>query len=324
VAVADLLRVVVQTLVIIALVLAGAGLLPFYAATIPSALAAVLLTGWLVRHDTPLLPALRPRAWSGMLRDTLSFSVATAVIAVYFRVAIIVVSLVTSGTQTGYFAVSFRVIEVLITVPALLVGVAFPIFARAASTDSARLAYAVGRVFDALLIAGLGTGLALLVAAPFIISVIAGPDFRPAEDVLRIQAIALVISFTSAVWGYALLSRHKHREILVASLVALAITIILSGTLGSIDGGRGAATGTAISEAMYMLMLGTAVHRAGIRPAVNWRAVPRVLAAFGTGLAAVALPVPEVIRLVIALALYVVGLLILRAVPRELFDLMRR
>ncbi len=321
VATADVVRVAVLAVGTVALVLAGAGLLPFYAATVPAALAAGLLTAWLVRREIPLLPSLQPHAWRSLLRETLSFSLATAVIAVYFRVAMIVVSLASNAHQTGYFAASFRVIEVLLSVPALLVGVAFPIFARAARDDRARLAYAVGRVFDALWILGLAVALALVVGAPFVIAVIGGGAFRPADTVLRIQGLALLASFVGSVWAYTLLSLHRHRQILVVSLLALALTVALTAVLASADGARGAAIGTTIGEYAFVLMLGIAVYATGLRPAISWGAVPRSLIGAALGAATLAIPgLPDFVRIALALGIYGAALLALRAVPREILE----
>jgi O-antigen/teichoic acid export membrane protein len=318
-AAADLLRVGVLAIALVALVLAGAGLFPFYVAMVPAALAAALLTAWLVRGEVALRPSVELGAWRVLLHDTLSFSLATAVIAVYFRVAMIVVSLVTSASQTGYFAAAFRVVEVLISVPALLVGVAFPIFARAARDDHVRLAYAVGRVFDSVWIVGLAVALALVVGAPFVISVLGGHSFGPAAIVLRIQGIAMIATFVGSVWAYTLLSLHRHREILVVSLVALVLTVVLTASIASADGARGAAIGTTIAEYVFVLMMGAAVYRSGIRPAIDWGALPRSLLAAALGAATLAIPgLADVVRMLVALAVYGVALLVLRAVPDEL------
>jgi O-antigen/teichoic acid export membrane protein len=321
VAVADLLRQTVMVLAIVVLVLAGASLLPFYAATIPAGMATVGLTAFLVRGTVPLLPSIDVAHWRRLLGETLVFSLATVVASIYFRVTILIVSLIASSHQTGYFGVPFRVIEVLVAVPQLLVGASFPIFARAARDDRVRLAYALGRTFDGCLILGTGIGVGLLVGAPFVIGVIAGPKFHPAEIVLRIQGLALIASFTGAVWGYALLSVRRHRAVLLCTLASLVLTVVLTSILTASDGARGAAIGTAIAEASYSLMLGVAVFRGGVRPAVSWRAVPRVAAA---GLLAAATleigGVSDLARTVLALALYVGALLALRAIPREILD----
>jgi O-antigen/teichoic acid export membrane protein len=319
VAVADLLRQAVLVIGIVVLVVAGAGLLPFYFAAVPAGAASVALTARLVRRSAPLLPSFDLPRWRELLGATVSYALATAVAAVYFRVAILIVSLVASDRQVGLFGVSFRVIEVLVVVPQLVVGATFPIFARAARDDSARLRYALGRTFDGCLVLGVGTALAILVGAPFVIRIVAGPSFRAADGVLRIQGVALAASFVGAVWGYALLSMHRHRAVLFCSIAALAVTIVLTGSLAAADGARGAAIGTAIAEAFFSLILGIAAFKGGLRPAVSWRAVPRVLLAGGIGACAL-LPggMPDVLRLALAIVLYAGALLALKAIPQEL------
>jgi len=321
VAVADLVRQMVMVLGIVALVLAGASLLPFYAVGIPAGIATVALTAFLVRRTVPLLPSVQLDKWRSLLGETLTYSLATVVAAVYFRVAILIVSVIASSIQTGYFGVSFRVIEVMVAVPQLLVGASFPIFARAARDDPARLAYALGRSFHGCLIVGAGLGLALLVGAPFVIGVIAGPRFHPAEIVLRIQGLALIASFTGAVWGYALLSLHRHRAVLLCSLSALAVTVAATSILTTADGARGAAIATVISETFFSLILGVAVFQGGFRPAIDWPAVARVVLAALLGAATLAVGgIPDITRIVLALALYVGALIVLRAIPREILD----
>src|SRR5580692_10190719 len=78
VAAADLLRNCVATLLIVALVLAGAGIVPLLAVIAPACLSALLLTARLVRGAMPLRPSLHFAAYAPLLRETLPFAVAIA------------------------------------------------------------------------------------------------------------------------------------------------------------------------------------------------------------------------------------------------------
>ena len=113
-AIIDVTRQAVSVVLIVALVLAGASLLPFFVVAIPAGLAALALTAMLVRRQIPLAPILRgPERWP-LIRDTLPYAAAIAVNTVYFRVTIVVMSLIAAAEETGYFATSFRVTEVLV------------------------------------------------------------------------------------------------------------------------------------------------------------------------------------------------------------------
>lgn len=317
----EVLRQLGTTVVIIALVIAGAPLLPFWSATIPAGLAATVMGAYLVRRSMPLLPAFDREVWASLLRRTLPYSMAAAVGVVYFRLAILIMSHVSSGLQTGYFGASFRIIEILFVVPQLIVGSTLPIFSRAARDDRARLDYALGRTFDVCLLLGLAVGLSLVTGASFIIEVIAGPKFAPAVDVLRIQGIALISTFMGAVLGYALLSLGRYRELLLVNLAVLTLSGVLTAVLASSYGAVGAASATTAVEILYTAMLAAAVLRAGVRPQISLGAMPRaVLAALLGALALAPAGLPDVLRPVLALAVYGVALLVLRAVPRELLE----
>ncbi|HEY6781311.1 MAG TPA: oligosaccharide flippase family protein, partial [Thermoleophilaceae bacterium] len=202
---ADVVRQAVLVISIVALVLAGAGLLPLLAASIPAALAALLLTALLLRRSVPMRPAFTFVAWRSLLREALPYAVTGAIISVYFRVAIVIVSLVATERETGIFSASFRIIDVLVVVPQLVIGAAFPIFAHAAADNHERLGYGFQRVFDIALILGVWMAVTIAVAAGFAIAVVAGPQFAPAADVLRIQGIAMIGSFIASATGYVLL-----------------------------------------------------------------------------------------------------------------------
>jgi len=321
VTVVELVRQVGTTIVIVLLVLAGAPLLPFWAATIPAGAAAAALSAFLIRRSMPLLPSFDRDVWRLLLRRTLPYSLAAAVGVIYFRLAILIMSHVASGQQTGYYAASFRIIEVLFVVPQLVVGSTLPIFARAARDDRGRLDYALGRTFDVCLLLGLGVGLALVTGATAIVAVIAGAKFAPAAIVLRMQGVALTFTFMGAMFGYALLSLGRYRAVLLVNLTVLLLSAAVTSVLASRYGALGAAAATTIVEVLYTAILAVAVVRAGARPLISYSAIPRAaLAALLGALMLLPASLPSVARPLLALAIYAAALFALRAIPPELIE----
>jgi O-antigen/teichoic acid export membrane protein len=310
---------------IVVLVLVGAPLLPFWACAVFGGVLASALGAALIRRSMPLLPAFDRAIWGSLLRSTLPYSMAAAVGVIYFRLAILIMSHVTSGEQAGYYAASFRIIEVLFAVPQLIVTSTLPIFARAARDDRDRLDYALGRTFEACLLLGVAVGLTLVTGASFIIAVVAGPRFAPAVTILRIQGVALTFTFMGAVLGYALLSLGRYREVLLINLAVLALSGILTAVLASRYGAIGAAGATTGVEILYTALLAIAVALAGVRPRVSIAAVPRALLAALLGALVLFVPgLPSIAQPLLAMAIYGVGALLLGAVPRELLEQMPR
>jgi O-antigen/teichoic acid export membrane protein len=302
-------------------VLTGGGLLLFLAVPIPAGLAVLAVAVWLVRRMMPLLPAAEWPEWARLLRHVLPVAVATAMGILQFRIVMIITSLVATAEETGYFAASFRVVEVLLMIPFVLVGSAFPILARAAGGDHDRLRYAVQRLFEGGLIAGTGIAALLVVGAPVAIDVVAGPRFQESVPVLRIQGAALAAVFFTAIWIFAAISLHAHRALVAASAVGLAASVALALILVPIHGAQGAAVATLGAElALALAYLVVLVRRRpDLRPTM--RILPRVLAAVAPALAIpLALGLPALPGTVLAAGLYVALLLVLRAVPAELWE----
>jgi O-antigen/teichoic acid export membrane protein len=320
VAVLDLLRQAVTAALIVVLSLAGATLLPFFLVAIAASLVPLVVTAALVRGDIPLLPGVDRAAWRGLLRQTLPFALATAVGAVYFRLAILLVDLLSDERQTGLFGVSFRIVEVLIIVPQLTIGAALPIFSRAARDDRERLNYGLGLVAEAMMMLGGALAIGLIAGAPIAIDVVGGGKYDDAVGVLQLHAVALLLAFTAAPWAYALLSLRRHREVLVMNglaIVALATALAL---LVPDHGARGAAGATIAGEATLALSGMWLTRRAGV-PLRIGRA-PRIAVA-GALAAIPAALLPAAAAVAAGLAVYVAVLFALRAVPEELLHARR-
>lgn len=324
VTIAELLRQLVTVVGIVMLVLAGASLVLFLALVIPASLAAVGLTVWLVRKDVPLRPSFDWSEWRLLVRDVVPFAAVVLVSLIYFRVALIVLSLVSSARETGYFGASFRVTEVLMSVPQLLAASAFPIFVRAARDDPERLAYGVGRMFHTMIVIGVAFALMLVLGAPFVIEVVAGPDFGPAAGVLRIQAVTLLVVFLVVALNYALLSLRKHRTMLIVTGMALALNAVGAALLGAADGARGAALATMVADVFGLVATGWALSRLGL-PVGRWLAVvPRVALAAAPAAAIWFAPLGDLVKAAIAAVVYGAMLLIVRVIPEELLVEVRR
>ena len=124
--------------------------------------------------------------WWDLLRQTLVYSAAAALGVVYFRVAVILMSLISTGVQTGYFSVAFRILEIVAGIPWLVVTAAFPVMARAARDDGERLRYSLQRIFEVSAIVSVWMAVVIYLGAPFAIEVVGGDGFEPAVDVLRV------------------------------------------------------------------------------------------------------------------------------------------
>ncbi len=315
----ELLRQVLSVTAIVVLVVAGARMLPFLVVMLPVALIVLVATAAAVRGTMPLRPAFERREWLTLIRAVLPFAAAVAIGALYLRVTVLLLSLMSSKLQTGYYATAFAVISVLIAIPALTVGSTLPVISRAARDDAERLGYVLGRLMEVTLIVGAGLGLALALGAEFVVKVLSGGK-GPAVTVLQIESVAILTQFVGASWQYGLLALYRHRALLITSAMGLLASVLLSVALIPALDARGAAIAFSGAEVLVALMCLLFLRAARPDMSFSPRVPVRVLAATLLGLSVALVPgLGSLPQALLGITVYGVVLLLAGAIPRELF-----
>lgn len=316
----EMLRSLSTSLLLIALVLGGSGLTGFYAVTAIVQAMVLVVTAVLVRHDAPLLPAFDRARWLELLRETALYALAATIGVIYFQVALIAMSLLEPGHQTGYYAIAFRIVEIVNGIPWLLAGSVLPVLALAAANDRERLRFVARRVFEGAVIAGGWVAVVLIVGAGFGIEIVDAGEGHPAVSVLRIMGVGVTATFVVSSWGFVLLAMRQYRQLVIANLSALALAIVLSLVLIPALHARGGAITTAVLELVlagsYMAFL--AGH--GILAPRRFVACFALAIALAMGVGLLALELNAVLAVALGSAIYFAVLWMLHAIPSELID----
>jgi O-antigen/teichoic acid export membrane protein len=318
----DVFRSLGTTVLLVVLVIAGSGLTGFYLVATVVQGSALVLTAALVRRDVPLRPEFHRGRWHELFRETALYALAATLGAVYFQVALIAMSLLDPGAQTGYYAIAFRIVEILNGIPWLLAGSVLPVLAVAAENDPARLRFIAGRVFEGALIAGGWVAIIIVVGASFGIEVIAGAKGQPSVAVLRIMGIGVTATFLVSSWGFVLLSLRLYRQLVIANLGALALAIGLSVILIPTLHARGGAITTAALELTLAGAYIALLSRRGIVPSARFVASFALAVGLGMGLGALLIAVHPALGVVVGSAAYFGCLAATGAIPSELIDVL--
>jgi O-antigen/teichoic acid export membrane protein len=321
----ELLRQAIWGCLLIALALAGAGLLSLLASLLVANLVMAIVTRRITRGlDMPRL-AIHPRAWPPLMRGAAAFSAATAVGTVYLYTTQIVTSLVASAHQTGLFSVSFRVYVVTAMVPTLVASSALPVLSRAARDDHERLAYALKRLIELSFAAGIGLALTMAAAAGFVVLLLGGAKFHQATGVLEIQALAMIATFATGPCSFGLLAEGRYKGLLLANGVALVVTAVATIVLAGQFGARGAAIATICGEVTAaVLMYGALLRsRPESRPDVGVMLRLLLATACSAPLAFVS-AISSLPRAAIVGCLYLALVIALRALPPEILQALPR
>ena len=320
----EVLKTTLTFVFVAVLVAAGASLLPLLAIQIPVGLALILLTPLAVPVGRGLLPGFDRALARSLLREALPLAIALTMNVIYFRVLMIMTSLLASKNETGLYATSFQVFAVLFSLPLLVLSSALPLLSVAGRDDSERLRFGLQRMTEVALATGMVFVLAIVALAPFLIPLLGGDQYREAAPVLQIQSFALIAVFLGQTWQLGLLSLRRQAALAWANGGALVVVVIAGAVLIPAAGAKGAAVAAVIGETMLALFVYVALQRASSTVAPRLGLAPRVIAASLPAFGILALPLPWPVELVVSLAVFAILALALRAVPDELRHALRR
>ena len=144
---------------------------------------------------------------------------------IYLKADTIILSFTRSQEEVGIYGASFRILEVLITVPMMILGLLLPQFTKAWTEKS--ISYwktLYQKTYDLLhvLVWPIALG-GIIIAAP-IMTLIAGSDFASSIPILQILLLALVGIFLSTLFGHLIVSMNIQKQ----SIWAYGITAFLA------------------------------------------------------------------------------------------------
>jgi O-antigen/teichoic acid export membrane protein len=324
VAMVELLRAFVTLLGVAILVVAGASLTPFLAVQVAVGLSVMLVVPFLVGRAGVMRPRFSRVEQRGLLRTALPFAAALALGQIYFRLVIVLMSLISNGKETGYFGGSLRAMEALIVVPILVAGVALPVMTAAAHDNMARLKYTIEGLSEGAVIAGLLVILVTIRAADPVMRVIGGDAFEPAGDVLRIQVVALLFIALYQIWTVALVALGRQRQLILTNALGLLAVAVFAAILVPPLGAKGGAIASVCADAVLAGLIYWRLHLATGKVTVRAGFLGRVAIAVACGGAALLAPIGDIPAAILSAVVFLGVGLVVGMVPKELRDVIGR
>lgn len=303
-------------------VLIGASLLAFFAVQIGVGAVVLALTPLLYGSYRLLRPSLDLRKAAELLRDALPMAAVLAMNVAYFRVLVILMSLLATATATGIFATSFRVFEVVVGLPTLVLSVSLPVLSVAAAGDLERLRFGVQRMTEVALATAVFLVLEIAILAEPAIRLIAGSEYEDAAPVLRIQSLALIGVFLGQTWQLALFAMRRQAVLAGANGIALALVLVLGLVLIPPFDAEGAAVAAAVAETTLAALLLLLLFRAVPQVVPNFGFVLKLALAAALSLALLLLPLPSVAIALLAAGVYGGVVVWSGALPRDVLTVL--
>jgi O-antigen/teichoic acid export membrane protein len=272
------------------LVALGSHLTPFFGVLIVVGIVVVALLPVLLGPGAFVWPRFDRDTQRALFVTAFPMAAAIALGQVYFRLVIVLMSLISNETQTGYYGASLRAIEGVLIIPVLVSGVALPLLSAAARDDMARLRFAVRGLGEGAVIAGVFVILVAFRLTEPVMVLLGRAKFGPAGPVLRIQVATLLFLALDQIWTASLLALGRQRELILTNALALVGVAIFAGVLVPRFGAEGGAEASVAGEMFLAALIYWRLSRAAGRVIAGPGFFVRVLVA--AAVASVALVIP--------------------------------
>lgn len=246
--------------------------------------------------------------------------------AIYFRMDVLIMSLLANDATVGHYGAAYRLFETTDLVPEAVMFALFPVFCRLSSRDDESLRMTAQKGMNILVLLGVPVATGVCVLADKIIGVLYGTgQYESSVLVLRILAVAIALMYVNGSFTQLLIATDRQRRLVVTAAVAAIVNVGMNLVLIPRLGAAGAALTTVVTEAVVICLNFSFLPREFTRQLRFAVPVKVMLSSLVMGLALVVLGAQPLVLLVIAgVAVYVAALVVVRALPAEDWAMMRR
>jgi len=193
--------------------------------------------------------------WKNLLKESIPFCMTGVFIAIYFRMDIIILSMMKGEEIVGWYAASYRVIDGLSVIPSAFMSIIFPVFSKyyIDSKKSLELAFEKSLAFITIIAIPIGVGTMIL--SNEIILFIYGNMYLPSASALRILIWASVLGFINLTPATLLISINKQRTLMIFTFIGAILNLVLNYLLIPSFSYEGAAVATVITELVIGLLM---------------------------------------------------------------------
>ena len=246
----------------IALALANADVLPFVTLYVLAKLvnASVVVAGALrvatYRRPAPI------RDWGPVLRAAAPLAAAALVIAIYYRLDLVVLARIAPADDVGQYGLAVRFLDASVLVTAVVMSVLQPVLARSVQAAPGVLQRRYGQAVHLMALLGALVAVAGGMTAWRVLPALPGLEaFEGGGTALAIMSPAAGLILVATIVQATLLAARLERVVLRISLAGLAVNVGLIAVLIPPFSYVGAAVATTLTEVVLIVLSMLAVRR---------------------------------------------------------------
>lgn len=200
--------------------------------------------------------------WRKTLLKALPYGIALILNMIYFRIGSIMLLFIKGSAEVGLYGVPMKILDILSILPVYFMNSVLPLLTRQLKDGMERAQRTVQYSFDFLLALAMPIVVGAQVLAYPLIFVVSNPEFMSrleegfygSDIALRILVIAMLFSFLSTAFMFALIALGHQNKLLYISIVGALFNIGFNLYAIPLWGFRGAALTSVLNEILILIL----------------------------------------------------------------------
>jgi len=199
--------------------------------------------------------------WKKIFKEAIPLGLMVISGAIYFRLGIIILSLIKTSEEVGIFGAAYKIIEVLLTFPGMFIGLILPILSLNLKLNPSRFKSIFQKSFNLMIIWIMPIAVIGILMASQIISIIGGIQFQSAKIPLIILFVALIFSFINSPFGTVGVAMGKQKELAWRNIIIILFVSALNLILVPFFSYNGTAIAVLIGEISMLILTSWLIYR---------------------------------------------------------------
>ena len=206
---------------------AGMNLLAILGAVVVGAFINFIITFCLARRFVTIRLQFDFYYWRQIIKESWPIAISIALNLIYFKADTVFLSIFKPAAEVGIYGAPYKILEVLITLPAMFAGLVTPLLTRAFSAnDQVKFRQVLSKSLNFMVMIALPMIVLTAFIATDVMVLIAGQDFAASGPVLQILIIAAASIFVGNLFGNAVVAVGQQKKMIKIYAVVAVVAVV--------------------------------------------------------------------------------------------------
>ena len=262
--------------------------------------------------------------WKVIIKEALPLSIVLIFSTMAFKIDTVLISLIKGSLVVGWYTAAYRLVEVLIVVPAIFTASIYPLFSNyyVNSHESLKIGYT--RLLKCLILLGLPIAIGVTLLSNKIIFLMYGSGYSESIIALQILIWSIPFIFLTYTFGTIFISINKQNLLLKLVLISLILNIVLNITIIPFYSYIGSSLMTIFTECFFFFLCFYYLSKLLCNVELTKLVIKPTLASIIMGLFIFYIDVNLFLQITIGTLVYFSALYLLKVFTEEDYDLIKQ